>query len=282
MKTLIISVVFAACCFWGCQSGIERKTDMFEAPPPHVQRVEKDLDPLEESVQVIEDTYDPGNTLYFSHAFIYEYKLEGKQGEFWIYHNPKNGQLLYVPDDPMVDFVISDPSGDYYFFGEDGHGVKSVFMETVQWGNNPEFYEQNVSYPISDDFIHVEKTGKSKKIGDGSVRGEPIVCYEYRWDFRKVAGTQIVYATDMIPVNFYQVYGFNRMEGDINLPVLSLDFTGIFGKDQSITHIDGDGINLELIAYQFNPYYAEAGAYKFLRRAQDGSWQEEPLPLLSK
>src|SRR5690554_8044790 len=45
--------------------------------------------------------YDPKTTLYFSHAFIYEYWIAGaeeERDEFWIFHSPETGNLLYVPN----------------------------------------------------------------------------------------------------------------------------------------------------------------------------------------
>lgn len=227
--------------------------------------------------------YDPTQTLYFSHAFIYEYKSGGEEGEFWIYHNPDNHQLLYIPEDPMVDFVVGDPRGNYYFFGDDGHGAKTVNSQLVEWVANPRLYTENVSYPISDRYVTINPTGKSKVLDEGSViGGKRIEGTEYNWEFRQVEGRQTIYVTEMVPVNFYQVYGFNKLEGDIHLPIIDFDFIGIFGKNQTVIYLESGDLKLELVAYQFNPAFVEAGDYEYSVHLSDGSWKTEHLPLLSK
>ena len=59
------------------------------------------------------------------------------------------------------------------------------------------------------------------------MEGKPLVGKEYQWTLNQVSGNQSTYITEMIPINFYQVYGFNKLEGDIALPVRELDFAGI-------------------------------------------------------
>jgi len=229
--------------------------------------------------------YDPKTTLYFSHAFIYEYGVAGSdedRGEFWIYHSPETGNLLYDPNDEMIDFVVSDPKGKYYFFGTDGHGANTVDHQTVDWVSDENSYDTAAAYPISDNYIKFTKTGEQHTVEDGTVDGNPIIGEEYLWAFQRLSGYQTTTVTEQIPINFYQIYGFNKLDGDIQLPVNSFDFTGIFGKHQSVIRFQSEQFILELKAYQFNPYYAEAGDYEYFIYRGDGAWEKTHLPLLEK
>lgn len=282
MKLTILYFVLIACSIFGCKSQNENGDEAEETPSENT--VQKEFNPESEYVEEANHLeYDPAQTLYFSHAFIYQYNDEGEEPqEFWIYHNPENGQLMYMPDDEMIDFVVSDTLGNYYFFGNDGHGEQTIGSQFVDWVANPEFYEEDISYPISDQYVSLKPTGKRKALDESSSSdGKPIVGQEYEWKFSKVSGTQSTYITEIIPVNFYQVYGFNKLEGDIRLPVASLDFTGIFGKNQTITHFTSEGFKLKLAYYQFNPAFVEAGDYQYSVRQDDGSWKKEAFPLLT-
>ena len=288
MKSIYLSVLIAGVFLMGCQSNINKQIDKEEGETSKdsLELTTGHLDSnLDGEVFMDEPDYsvDPTTTLYFDSAFIYEYTTEeGKREEFWIYHNTQNGQLLYMPEDPMVEFVISDPLGNYYFFGDDGHGIKTIDRGHVNWVNDPNSYDKTENYPISDQYVTIKKTGKTKILDDGTIDGKGYLCEEYIWDFNKVKGSQKVFVTEMIPVNFYQIYGFNKLEGDIQLPVVSFDFTGIFGKNQVVTQVIDGGTNLELKHYQHNPAYVEAGDYKYSVQQPDGSWKETHFPLLKK
>lgn len=284
MKKIILYIFLITASIFGCKSQNENEEKNTEhASENAIKQDEKNLDSeyFEEANHL---EYDPSKTLYFSHAFIYNYENEGeKPEEFWIYHNPENGQLMYMPDDPMIDFVVSDTLGNYYFFGNDGHNHQTINSQFVEWVANPEMYEENVSYPVSDQYVSITPSGKTKSLDEFStIDGKPILGKEYKWEFSKVKGNQSTYITEMIPINFYQVYGFNKLEGDIRLPVASLDFTGIFGKNQTITHFTSAGFKLKLETYQFNPAFVEAGDYQYAVQQSDGTWQNEAFPLLSK
>jgi len=281
MKTSLLYFVLIVSTIFACKSQNENEAE--EVSSQETVTAESDSnDKIIEEANHLE--YDPRQTLYFSHAFIYKYADEGEEPkEFWIYHNPENGHLMYMPEDEMVEFVVSDTLGNYYFFGNDGHGVKTVGKQFIHWIANKDSYNENASYPVSDQYVSLKATGKKKSLDDSSnINGKPIVGEEYKWEFSEVSGTQSTYITEMIPVNFYQVYGFNKLEGDISLPVVALDFTGIFGKKQTVTQFTSEGFNLELTHYQFNPAFVEAGDYQYAVQQDDGSWKKETLPLLSK
>jgi len=253
-----------------------------EIPSESVEAELSDEESQMEWVDANHNEYDPKTTVFFSHVFIYQYRSEDEpenEGEFWIYHNPETGNLLYDPGDEMIDFVISSPDGNYYFFGNDGHGIQTVTHQHVDWVTHQD--DDSKTYPVSDDYVRFSKTGRKFNV-DGSVDGKQILSEEYRWEFVKVQGNQTTAVTEQIPVNFYQMYGFNKIDGDVSLPVNFFDFTGIFSKEQTVTHFESDGFQMELIAYQYNPYFAEAGDYTFSVYEGDGNWKEEHLPLLEK
>lgn len=281
MRYLLITLTICIGLMLGCNSKNNSKTEVVTSE----QIITEEQNSNSEAQEYIEEAnhleYDPSKTLYFSHAFIYKYTDEDELKEFWLYHNPENGQLLYVPEDEMIDFVISDPDGNYYFFGNDGHGNDIVDAQFVEWVANPEFYDENETYPISDQYVKLIPTGKKKVLNEYSkIDGKEIISEEYKWEFTKMKGEQSTFITNMIPINFYQVYGFNKLEGDITLPYSSLDFVGVFGKNQTITEFKSGTTKVELLSYEFNPYFVQAANYQYAEQLPNGDWQEKALPLL--
>jgi hypothetical protein len=69
--------------------------------------------------------------LDFPNAFIYEVICGNEKSEFWIYHNPKTGQYLYVPNDDMVKAVLGSPNGSYKTYAQTEEGKKVVFSITI-------------------------------------------------------------------------------------------------------------------------------------------------------
>lgn len=281
MRYLLITLTICIGLMLGCNSKNNSKTEVVTSE----EIITEEQNSNSEAQEYIEEAnhleYDPSETLYFSHAFIYKYTDEDELKEFWLYHNPENGQLLYVPEDEMIDFVISDPDGNYYFFGNDGHGNDIVDAQFVEWVANPEFYDENETYPISDQYVKLIPTGKKKVLNEYSkIDGKEIISEEYKWEFTKMKGEQSTFITNMIPINFYQVYGFNKLEGDISLPYSSLDFVGVFGKNQTITEFKSGTTKVELLSYEFNPYFVQAANYQYAEQLPNGDWQEKALPLL--
>ncbi|WP_157418000.1 hypothetical protein [Aequorivita capsosiphonis] len=284
MKAAILYFILVTISIFGCKSQNENEEKGNESSSETIvleEATNEDEEYFEEANHL---EYDPAQTLYFSHAFIYSYGDEGEEPEeFWLYHNPDTGQLMYMPDDPMIKFVVSDTLGNYYFFGNDGHGEQTIGSQFIEWVANPEFYDEKLSYPVSDQYVSLKPTGKTKSLEEyNNVDGKPIVGKEYKWEFSKLSGDQSTYITEIIPVNFYQVYGFNKLEGDIRLPAVGFDFSGIFGKNQVITKFTSGEFELELVSYQFNPAFVEAGDYQYSIQQADGTWKKEAFPLLSE
>lgn len=195
----------------------------------------------------------------FSHALIYRYETLSEKGEFWLYHNPETGSILFVPEDEMIDFVVADTLGNYRFFGDNGHGKKTVTTPQVGWISE----KTNEILPKSDYLITFEPLVKKRVIRNPETQQTEIECIGYKMLYNKVIRQQNMFFTEDIPLNSYQVYGFNRLEGDIQLPVPQLDMIGILSEKQLVTHIESDVFKLELIAYEYNPYHINLTKYKY-------------------
>ncbi|NGX84272.1 hypothetical protein [Aequorivita sp. KMM 9714] len=281
MRYLLITLTICIGLMLGCNSKNNSKTEDVTSE----ETIAEEQNSNSETQEFVEEAnhieYDPSETLYFSHAFIYKYTDEDESNELWLYYNPENGQLLYVPEDEMIDFVISDPDGNYYFFGNDGHGNDMVDAQFVEWVANPEFYDENENYPVSDQYVKLIPTGKKKVLNEYfKIDGKEIISEEYKWEFTKMKGEQSTFITNVIPINFYQVYGFNKLEGDISLPYPYFDFVGIFGKNQTITEFKSGTTKIELLSYEYNTYFVEAAKYQYVEQLPNGDWQEKALPLL--
>jgi len=196
----------------------------------------------------------------FTHALIYQYETLTEKGELWLYHNPKTGNILFVPEDEMIDYVIADTLGNYYFFGDNGHGEKVATLQQIDWVTG-ELHENS---PKSDHLITFEPIAENKVIKNAEAINQNIICKGFKMIYNKTAGQQNIFFTENIPINSYQVYGFNRLQGDIRLLVPQLDMIGIVSKEQLVTHIENDTFKLELVAYEYNPFELNVAEYKVL------------------
>jgi len=222
--------------------------------------------------------YDPKTTVFFNHAFIFRYKTEDEDwDEFWIYHNPETGNMMYNPGDPMIEAVICDPKGNYYFFGTDVHGERTAVSQKVEWVT--EGYPDTEKYPQSDQYVSFKKTGKTHKLESND---PPFIAEEYKWEFQKLQGDQTTAVAEINGVNVYQIYGFNKLEGDIQLPVNYYDFIGIFGRNQLVTRLKSGETTVELLSYEYNPAFFEAGDYVYSVNQGEGNWKKTHLPILEK
>lgn len=194
----------------------------------------------------------------FTHALIYRYETLTEKGEFWLYHNPETGSILFVPEDEMIDVVIADTLGNYRFFGDDGHGNKTIITQQIDWVSE----KTNEILPKSDYLITFEPISEKKFIRNPEIQQQEIECKGFKMLYNKVIRQQNMYFTEDIPINSYQVYGFNRLEGDIRLPIPQLDMIGILSEKQLVTHIESDVFKLELVAYEYNPYQIILKKYK--------------------
>ena len=201
------------------------------------------------------------NETVFTHALVYRYETLTDKGEFWLYHNPKTGSILYVPKDEMIDAVIADTLGNYYFYGDDGHGNKTITTQFLDWVSDSLFITNDI-LPTSDTLITFEPISEKRLIHNVENGQVDIECRGFKMLYHKMSHQQNIYLTENIAINSYQIYGFNRLEGDIQLPVKQLDMIGIVSKKQLLTHAESDVLKIELVAYEYNPYWFDIERYK--------------------
>jgi len=227
-----------------------------------------------------ESNSETAPTVYFDEVLIYSYKSPDNEGEFWIYHNSKTGNFLYIPNDEMIDFVIADSRGNYFIFGDNGHNEKVVTSQ------RPILIEvegaSTKQLPQADDFIDFIALTENRIINQSNISQPNIYSKGYTMHYKKMMGQQNVFLTDDISVNSNIIYGFNRMEGDVRLPVSELDFYGIFNKNELVTHIERDNFLLKLENYGPNPYWAPVADYTYYIQNENGTWVRKTLPLVTE
>lgn len=179
---------------------------------------------------------------YFDKALTYRFSINGTTEELWFYVNEETQQILYVPNDDMIQAVISYPDGKYVVFSIDETGKKIRLEQVVKAVISPEIEDKVLS-------LLEEKLIISQK----NIQQKDLVCDGYIMKYLKMEGSEILFATAQIPINSFQVYGFSRLEGDCKIPI-NLDFINVFPKKQLISHIDRKEFNLQLVNYGPNLY----------------------------
>ncbi|MBA5630410.1 hypothetical protein [Moheibacter lacus] len=212
----------------------------------------------------------------FDRALIYQYTYPDSEGEFWVYHH-ENGTILYVPQDEMIDFVIADTLGNYYTFGDNGHGEKVVTSQRIQ-NLSDRINEMNPELPLSNEFLEITPLSFERIVDQKDALLSEIKSVGYELIYQKMAGQQHVFVTDQILVNANLLYGLTRIEGDVQLKVPDFYFAGIFNPDQLVTHIERDNFILKLISYEYNPYLVDLSVYNYYIQDEQGNWMKTPLP----
>lgn len=179
---------------------------------------------------------------FFDKALTYRYSINGTTEELWFYVNEETQQILYVPNDDMIQAVISYPDGKYVVFATDETGKKVRLEQHINAIISPEIEDKMLS-PIEEKIIISQK----------NIQQKDLVCDGYIMKYLKMDGSEILFATAQIPINSFQVYGFSRLDGDCKVPI-NLDFINVFPKRQLITHIDRQEFNLQLMNYGPNLY----------------------------
>ena len=179
---------------------------------------------------------------YFDQALTYRYEINGTTEELWFYVNEQTRQVLYVPNDDMIQAVISYPDGKYVVCATDEHGQKIRMEQQINAVVSSEM-EDKVLSPLEEKMIISQK----------NIQQQDIVSNGYILKYLKMEGSEILFATTQIPINSFQVYGFSRLDGDGRIPI-NLDFINVFQKKQLITHIDREEFHLQLLNYGPNIY----------------------------
>lgn len=186
----------------------------------------------------------------FENALTYSYQQNGEKEELWIYVNEQKKELLFIPNDDMIQAVISYPDGTYKLFGTEHDGKKIVLTQTINAISGQEIEE-----PM------LRKTTEKRIISQKNIQQKDILCEGFVLKYLKMEGGETLFATRQIPINSYQLYGFSRLDGDCKLPI-SLDYINVFKKNQLLTHLERDNFKLELLNYGPNPYEFNFKEYK--------------------
>jgi hypothetical protein len=186
-------------------------------------------------------------TLDFPNAFIYEVIRGNEKSEFWIYHNPKTGQYLYVPNDDMVKAVLGSPNGSYKTYAQTEEGKKVVFSITI-----PKVLEK--SKPNSR--LKSIKLTKQLNASQGQ-----ILSKGFTLSYLKTNEIDTLFLTNQIKGNANILYGFSTLDGDAKLPN-SLALLGEVPDNQFLTEYISKYSSIKLIAYENNPYQFDVRAYK--------------------
>lgn len=199
---------------------------------------------------VLEQKEQQDSIQYFPNALTYQYEINGLKEELWFYVNEKTQEVLYVPNDDMIQAVISYPNGDYEIYGTDENGLKTVLKENISAVAVDEVYD-NLLKPLE----------ITKIIDQSNIQQKNIICKGYQFDYLKMQGSELLFATTQIPINSYQIYGFSRLNGDARITI-GLDYINIFSKLDVITNIERSNFKLELLNYGPNPFEFSISEYK--------------------
>ncbi len=221
---LLIGLIFSA-CNWNNEYAKTSKQALAEM---------KEVNPSKGKI--------PDSIAYFPTALTYKYIKNGEENELWFYLNEETQQVLYIPNDDMLQGVISYPNGEYRIFGTDENGKKMVLTQKV---------DAVVGEEILD--AALVPTHKTKSIDQKNIQQKNIECTGYKIKYLKMEGQEILFTTNEIPINSFQLYGFCRLEGDAKLPI-DMDYINLLKKQQTLTHIERANFSLELLNYGPNPY----------------------------
>lgn len=168
---------------------------------------------------------------YFSEAFIYRYTDRLGEYQFvWLCYNPDTRELLYVPNDDMLQAVISYPNGDYIGYLIDENDEKKTIRQHVpEVAAEPELsgndFHRLLPCP-QDTVLRFREYQQNERITASAIE----ITY------LKTGECETVFVTEDFELNAYQIYGFSRLEGDMRVP-FSLDYIGILTKGQLVTDV---------------------------------------------
>lgn len=187
---------------------------------------------------------------YFENALVYQFEQNEIKEELWFYVNEQKKEILFIPNNDMIQAVISYSDGTYKIFGTNEKEEKVILKQKISavFG---EAIEDNI----------LEKISETKIISQKNIQQKDILCEGFSMKYLKMEGSETLFATTQIPINSFQLYGFSRLEGDSKLPI-SIDYINVFKKNQLITHIERKDFKFELINYGPNPFEFNLKDYK--------------------
>lgn len=193
------------------------------------------------------------NTLYFPNAFIYEVTTSGNEKqEIWIYHNPKNGQFLYIPIDDMLKGVLGAANGNYKIFAQLEDGKTVFWSETIK---------KVLEKPLPNNFL--KPNNKSKKTTSSS-QGQ-LISKGFTLSYLKTNEVDTLYLNTQIKGNANVLYGFSMLDGDAKLPN-AFNLLGLVASNQFLAELHTPYSNVRLLTYESNPYWFETAKYKYIKK----------------
>lgn len=191
---------------------------------------------------------------YFQNALIYNVIQNGESFEVWLYTNEEKDEILFVPNNDMIQAVISKPDGTYEVYGSDENGKKFFWTKKVN-----EVAEKEL------EITALKPLNIIRKINQSNIQQKDLNCLGFRLDYLKMEGSEMLFATTEIPINSYQLYGFCRLNGDAKWPI-QIDYIHLFQKNQVITHAESKYQKLELLNYGPNPYEFDTKGYLTVKK----------------
>jgi hypothetical protein len=186
---------------------------------------------------------------YFDKALTYQYEINNQKQELWLYVNEKTQQILYVPNDDMVQAVISYPNGKYIIFATNENGKKVKIVQNFK------------AIKAKENLVKgLVKLNEKHIISQKNIQQKDIVSNIYKFKYLKTNETETLHATNQIMINSYQIYGFYWLDGDCKLPI-NLDYSAVLKKNQVITAVNNQYLNLQLLNYGPNLYEFNVKSY---------------------
>ena len=190
------------------------------------------------------------SVLYFENALIYEVHQNGEKEELWFYVNEQKNQILFVPKDDMIQAVVSFSNGDYQIYGTQENGTKVILTQNI---------EAVVVNDIDDNLLISNQ--QSITINQKNIQQNDIICQGFIMKYLKIEGSETLFATQEIPINAWQLYGFSRLDGDARVSS-DFDYLNVFKQKQLITHVYKPELKLRLLNYGPNPYEFHVSEYQ--------------------
>ncbi len=217
--------------------------------PSNVRNITSDITntPTENLFTEIENYQN--QILVFNEVLIYTLEHDEGKTDFWFYVNREENLILYMPQDDMIEAVISYPNGKYQIFATDEFGKKVKCLASVEKTNNNNLL--NVLNPLN-----------NLKITKNLEGVLPIIESQgFTLKYTQENSQETIYTTNQINLNSRQLYGFTRLEGDSKLSY-HFDFLNVLNKNQWVTHSQSAFGVLELLEYSFNYYEINLNDYK--------------------
>lgn len=189
-------------------------------------------------------------TLNFPNAFIYEVVKGNEKSELWVYHNPKTGQFLYVPNDDIVKAVMGSANGVYTVYGQNEIGKKVKFLQTIS-----KVLEHSPKNNL------LKRIDKTKTISGAQGK---IISDGFTLNYLKTNEIDTLFLTTQIKGNANVLYGFSRLDGDSKLPN-PFALLGEVPNNQFLTEYVSKYSSVKLIAYESNPYNFDITGYTSIR-----------------